>query len=288
MNKPRAFAPDEIFLQPGQACRLDYNWGFIQNYLWYNDENIDRIKKLIPIFPDEKEFLETLTRRIKYFQSLNWELNYLSERYDWNKFDGVQEVFICRFEHFICYITESIMYVLQFYTRNKKSYNGITIDKFEDIGKFFVDNNNGLPAYHNKSINDSALLSILLFIRNSLVHRYKDIQYKTNKQNPIIESPNIPPKKRYGVIPRLYVDDIFSQYTGKKIPCNFVSSPFNDNRFYLQTTIKLNKQCTIDYDETIMSFSVETLELTNRLCKNEFFVLFREVFHVLIEENKKA
>ena len=193
--KPRAFAKDDVFINPNKAYRFDYVWGFIQRYSSYMDENLKKIDTLISIFPEEESFLKTLSNRAKYFNVLKEELEYLSQRYDWKKIEGIYNVYIHLFEHCICQITEWSMYVLQFYIRNRKNYNGIEMKKFEDIGTFIIDKNNGLPPHYRETINHSALLSILLFIRNSLVHDYRNLVYKQNNQNPIIESNNIPQKR---------------------------------------------------------------------------------------------
>lgn len=284
-KKPRAFDSDDMFInpKPTTAYRFDYNWGFIQRYYSYDDENLNRIRKLIPIFKKEQLFLNTLASRIKYINTLNLELKFLSKRYNWKKFLGVEEVYLRRFEQGIYQIAESIMYLLQFYTRNKKKYAGIKILRFEDIGRFLMDENNCLPQYYTKSINNSALLSIMLFIRHSLVHDYRNIIYKSFKQNPIIEKNNIPLKNRYGVLRRLYLDYLFSQYNSKKPPRGYIL--FNDPMNYLKINLKLTKQCKVNYDETIISFKTNTLDFINRLTRKEFFILFRDILSILLEEN---
>lgn len=283
-EKPRMFVKEDIFINPGSAWRLDYCWGPIQDYAGHKSENLERIKQLTRIFPNEKLLLDTLSRRIKYFNSLNKKMKYFSERYNWNNFPEIYDVYLCHFEYYVSQVTEAIMYVLQFYTRNKKGYSGTEIKHFEDIGKFFVGEHNSLPDYYAKSINDSALLSILLFIRNSLVHDYRNIQYIQNDQDPIVKSGNIPPKKRYGVLNQLYLDHLLKFYVDKKIPSETIEIP--DPRFYLNVKLKLTRNCTINYNETIISFSTNTLDFADRLAKKEFFILFRDVLSTLLEENK--
>jgi len=125
----------------------------------------------------------------------------------------------------------------------------------------------------------------LLFIRNSLVHDYRDIQYIRNDQDPIVKSGNIPPRKRYGVLRQLYLDHLLKFYVDKKIPFKTIEIP--DSRFYLNVKLRLTRNCTVEYDETIVSFSANILDFADRLAKKEFFILFRDVLSILLDENKK-
>jgi len=283
---PRTFCNDNIFIKPDWASRFDYTWGFIQHYTWYKDENIHRIEELIKLLPREKDFLETIIRRIKSIDVIREELKALQERYNWNKLPGIYDFYLSRFEQAICQFSELIMYAIQFYIRNKQSYKGQQVERFEDIGEFLIDSNNGLPNHYHKAINDTALLSILLFIRNSLVHDFKDLRYVQNGQSPIIESNNIPPRKRYGVMRTLYPDYLLNiYYRGRKKPQSFIK--LSDPRFYLIIELWLTKKCTVGYDKTRISFSTKTYELVDRLIKKEFWGVIRDLLSILVSENKK-
>ena len=291
VSKNIVYAPDNIFKKPSYVDKLDFTWGFIQRYSGFSNENLPKITELKSVFSGEKQFLETLFRRIKYLHTLKWELEYLSERYIWNNLPEIFDIYICRFEQSICLLSEIIQQTLEFYTRNKKNYLGVKVYNFSDIGRFFLDTNNGLPTYHNLSINDSILLSILLFIRNSIVHGHRDIAYNQNGQNPIIISENIPHKERHGVLKQLYLDGTFKHFLpqyknsgGKMDPEAFLSKRMADPKFYLNIQFKLTKSCTMDYEGTIISFTTDTYEFIKRLADGEFYILMRETFDVLLKE----
>lgn len=285
---PRKFVKKPIFIRPSRIDRFDVSWNFVNRYVTYSDENFPRIRELIKIFNHEEEFLNTFASRLRYLNSSVEILKYFSSEYDWSQFEGIYDFYLRSFEQIISQIAEAIMYLLQFFERNKRSYSGPNVKKFEDIGKFLIDPNNCLPGYYPKSINNSVLLSILLFVRHSIVHDYRNIVYKPNAQNPIIEKDNIPPNNRYGTLRRQYLDYLFETQLTKKPSQTFINIPaYKIHNNYLDIDLWLTKKSTVGHDETVVSFSADTLGLLHRLTNMEFFVLFRDIFTVLINENKK-
>ncbi|HUS98927.1 MAG TPA: hypothetical protein VMY59_01240 [Candidatus Thermoplasmatota archaeon] len=291
MSRKINCAPDNIFKKPNYRCKLDYTWGFINTYSLFSNEHLERIKQLNSVFQDKKQFLDMLSRRIKFLQTSIWELRYLLDRYLWNQLSGIFDIYISRFEQCICLQTEIIQQTFEFYTKNKKTYSGVEVNNFSDIGKFLLDKNNGLPTYHLISINDTVLLSILLFIRNSIVHGHREIEYVQNGQNPII-SGNISIKDRLGVLKQLYLSERYKQFLplyknkgGKMYPERFLSTPMIDSKFFLKINFKLTKGCDLDNDGTIVSFTTDTYRFIKQLTDGEFHILLREIFNVLLNEN---
>lgn len=282
----KPFAQEKIFIKPTYNHIFDCQWGFIRRYYTYGDENIERIKKLITIFPDEKEFLNILSRRLKYFYISIDELKYLPERFVWKEMSGIDDVYICRFEQLIRQISEAILYVVQFYIRKSKTYSGQIVNSFEDVAVFFGNKKNGLPEYTD-SINNSVFLSIILYIRHAIVHDYMRIKYTENNQNPKIEIENIPRIKngrhyRHGVFDA-YIEESFNDYPGKKTPSgHFI---MEDNRFYLSIKFKLTRNCKLNQDETEVKFSKDIIGFTDKVI-NSFFILFKDIFNTLISEQK--
>jgi len=285
---PRKSVEEPIFIKPSRINRLDFSWNFVNRYVTYSDENFPRIRELIKIFNHEEGFLNTLASRLQYLNSSVEILKYFSSEYDWSQFEGIYDFYLRSFERIISQIAEAILYLLQFFERNKRSYSGPNIKKFEDIGKFLIDPNNCLPGYYPKSINNSVLLSILLFIRHSIVHDYRNIIYMPNAQNPIIKKDNIPLNNRYGTLRRQYLDYLFDTRVTKKLPQTFINIPaYKIHNNYLDINLWLTKKSTVDHDKTRISFSADTLGFLHRFTHVEFFILFRDIFEALLNENRK-
>jgi len=283
---PRMYlkGPKEILKNFEKVHYLDFTWNVVNKYNSYTDELFPRIDDLVKKFPDEKNFLNVLKSRLKMINVEYELLKYISEEYSWSEFDGVTDFYLRKFENLIVQIAEGVMYLLQFFVRNKKGYSGPSILKFKDVGDFLISSDNCLPDYYPASINNSVLLSILLFIRHSIVHDYREIVYEANNQNPLIVNKNIPLNNRYGTLRHQYLDHLYKTVLTKKPSCTHIKIPaYNLHDNYLTVDLWLTKKSTVGYDETIISFSADTLGLIHRFTRNEFFVLFRDIFKVLLK-----
>jgi len=191
-----------------------YRFDFTYQFAWWQKnwsfENIGLIDQLIKKMPAEKPFLETLHRRLRYSYVISKQLGYLTERYKWNEAPELFDYYISLFEQNVCMMCEILQLTLNFYTLKKKNYSGPIVIDFKDIDDFLLDPNNGLPKYHNITINDSLFLSILMYIRNFVVHGKREISYQPNDNKPLILIHKIPPEDRRGVLKTVYLDDVYS------------------------------------------------------------------------------
>lgn len=235
------------------------------------------INELKHKFPDEDEILKIIYRKTVYLHILKKEIRYLSERYDWNKGEGVKDLFLSRFENFTNSLVELIMISINLYARRTQNKS---LKRFEDIFPNIIDQNNSFPSYY-QSINFSVNLTSYVYIRNSLAHDPREIKYLPNNQNPILQIENIPPNVRYGNFDK-YIEEEFEHYkqNGGKISKNTCQS-YIDPRFpYLEFEFWLQKNSKVNVRKTKIRFKMNIVELT-KMMFNDLIRLQKDMFEII-------
>lgn len=292
LDKMRSFfaLPKDLLKEPDKLYTLDSYYGVISFYKWHKTPSKNGgwfspiffyINELKNKFPEEKKRLELIYRKTAYLNILEMEIEYLSERFDWNKGEEFKEIFLSRFENFANPLVELIIISINLYEQLGLKQN-ISVNKFEDILVFLRDPSNNLPT-HYQSINTSVDLSFYAYIRNSLVHNPDEIGYIHNNQNPILKIENIPPKRRYGVF-KEYIKYEFEHYKrlgGRRPQKSF--QKYIDRKFpYIQFEFWINNKSNVDVEKTKVGFEMGIVELTKKMLNN-LFVLQRGMFKNIIK-----
>ncbi len=292
INIPKMFfghftiLPKDILIDKRHINHLDAYIGQIHYFNWLKAEHptgaglapilylLEQCKKKY----NDKRVFNLLKRKTTYIKLLNEELEYLSKRYIWKKLPGCFEIFISKFENFITMSCEILLVLINLYELKKLKRKYPKFNKFESLIK---DLENEDISQYFKSINHYLYMSLLVYIRNKIVHNPRHIKYtKLKSQNPHISLKNINEKH----IQRLHdvVQDYFKLYCkGKKITGMIVSVP--DLRFKgFFYRFKLNKKHNVDIDNLIISYESDLLSLAKEI-NGKIFLIERDVLNSMIK-----
>lgn len=258
---------------------LDFYYSLFSWYDWNNTSNqfganftpvkyrIDELRKI----GISNNLLDSIERRTFYLNVQHMELEYILERYQWEKIPTAYNFFLSRFENNITMICELYLLTIDLYQKN--SYPDEWKEKlqtFKEVFDFFKNSKYISSFYKPNYLNPMMEYTMYIFIRNSMVHNPLELEYKNNNQNPLLSVKNIEYKRRYGDWNK-YLDNLFSQYTGRKIPKDSIF--IIDKRFpYYQFNIKLTNKCKINYQDTIIGLEIPMLDYSNMMI-NELFRL---------------
>lgn len=276
--------PKNVLIEPDKQFSLDSYYGIISFYDWHKTpiENggeftpiFYHIKRLKEEYVDEQKILDFICRKTTFLNVLQMEIEYLSVRYNWSGRNEIKEIFLAKFENFTTSIIELFITSINLYETIGLKKKTAEVNRFECIMKFLADNENNLPSYYDWGIKFSINFSIYIFVRNSIVHNFKDIEYLDDMQNPILKIENIPSKKRYGIF-KEYIEETFKQYNGNKNPHTF--HEYIDDRFpYLKIHFYLTRKSTLDFDNSKIEFEMDTVSLSKEML-NDLFILQRNLF----------
>lgn len=276
--------PENVLIEPTKHYTLDSYYGIISFYDWHKTpiENggefspiFYHIKRLKKEHQDEQKILYFICRKTTFLNVLQMEIKYLSERYNWSGRNEIKEIFLAKFENFTTSMIELFITSINLYETIGLKKKTDEVNRFECIMDFLADDVNNLPSYYNLGINFSIKFSIYIFVRNSIVHNFKDIEYLDDMQTPIIKIENIPSNKRYGIFNE-YIKKSFEKYNGNKSPHIF--HEYIDNRFpYLKIHFYLTRKSTLDVDNSKIEFKMDTVSLSKEML-GDLFLLQRNLF----------
>lgn len=276
--------PENVLIEPDKQYALDSYYGIISFYDWHKTpiENggeftpiFYHIKRLKKEYVDEHKILDFICRKITFLNVSQMEIDYLSERYNWSGRNEIKEIFLAKFENFTTSIIELFITSINLYETIGLKKDKSELKRFESILEFLADNNNNLPSYYDWGTEISIKFTIYIFVRNSIVHNFKDIEYLSDMQNPILKIENIPSKKRYGIFNK-YIEKTFEQYNGNENPNTF--HEYIDSRFpYLNIHFYLTRKSTLDVDKSKIEFKMDTVSLSKNML-DDLFILQRNLF----------
>ncbi len=288
------YLPKEILKKPSRYETMDSYYGMINFYKWSKIPGkhgsefspiffyLDELKKE---YPKEIEILELICRKTAYLCTLKEEIDYISNRFEWKEIDWIEEVFLSRFESFTTSLVELILISINFHETGvlKRDKDETEVIKFEDILSFLRNPEHNLPSYYN-SINESINLCIYAYIRNSIVHNPKELEYLKNNQNPIIQIKDMPfvKRKEYGVF-NDYLEEVFKLSKCKKSQNTYQKCI--DPRFpYLEFELWVNKKSRLGLEKTKVKFKMDIIKLTDMML-DDLFILQKDIFKTIIDSN---
>lgn len=228
-----------------------------------------------------KKIFDFLKRKITYLRLLHDELRYLLERYNWKKLPSAVNVFLSKFEDFISTSCEILLIIVDITLKSTRKYKN-NIDKYADMVDV-LDKYNISEIF--KTINHYLYISLLVCLRNSIVHKPNLIRYNGLKsQKPSITFTNIKYKNKRKDNDRLhkvishYYNGLRSQI--KKIPNQGIKISDIRSEFKGFTYVFfLNKKCNVDIKKWKISYSNKMIHLVDKVQN----MLFAET-RVLLEK----
>lgn len=283
-------SPD-LLKKPNSHYALDSFLGVVGFYDWHKtplEEGAEfspinhLLREIEEMHSEEKNVLDTIYRKNAYINTLQMEIEYISERYVWTEKPEFKEIFLAKFENFATSLVELIITCINLYERTVFGITSPDVENFSQILPFLRDPTNKLPSEYHWCINDSIDLSFYLYIRNSLVHNFSEIEYIDSKQNPILKINNIPYNRRYGLF-NDYIKEEFKKYNGSKVPKSF--QEYRDSRFpHILFEFWLTKKCTLGIEESRIGFEMNIIDLTKRI-KSYLFILQKDLFKTIVDLN---
>lgn len=276
--------PKNVLIEPDKQFSLDSYYGIISFYDWHKTpiENggeftpiFHHIKRLKKEYVDEQKILDFICRKTTFLNVLQMEIEYLSERYNWSGRNEIKEIFLAKFENFTTSIIELFITSINLYETIGLKRDKSEVKRFESIMGFLADDNNKLPSYYEWGVNFSIKFSIYIFVRNSIVHNFRDIEYLNNRQTPVLQIENIPYDKRYGIFNK-YIEETFKQYNGNKNPQTF-HEHIDDRYPYLKIHFFLTKKSTLYVQDSKVEFKMDTVSLSKNML-SDLFILQRNLF----------
>jgi len=275
------FPKEEMLQDPDRVHSFDFHKGYLKKYDWHkqplrNGAHFTPIYYLIQILKEESldsDLLECFFRRIPYINVALEEIDFITRRYKWDKFENLFDYYICRFEDINTTICELFLLSLNYYQTYYYQEEFTKVKRFEDIIKLFGEDPKIPRTLKPIFINPSLDYTLYTYIRNCTVHNPSKINFIENNQKPIIFIENIEKKKRYGIFEE-YLNNLFDEYNGKKEPNSYVdlTDPRFPHYFY---KIKLTKLCKLNYDESIVGIKMGVYDYAKNL--------LRELFHLQME-----
>lgn len=283
-------SPD-LLKKPNSHYALDSFLGVVGFYDWHKtplEEGAEftpinhLVKEIETIYPDERNVLSTIYRKIAYLNTLQMEMEYISDRYIWTENPEFKEVFLAKFENLATSLVELIITCINLYERTVLEMTDSNVENFSHILPFLRDSNNKLPSEYHQCINDSIDLSIYIYIRNSLVHNFSEIEYIDSEQNPILKINDVPSDRRYGLF-NDYIKEEFTKYSGRKTPRSF--QEYRDTRFpYVQFQFWFTRKCTLGLEESKIGFEMNIIDLSKKML-TYLFILQKDLFKTIVNPN---
>jgi len=115
-----------------------------------------------------KSMLNFLKRKTAYNHLLLQEMKYISSRFIWKKIPPCKELFLSKFEDYISNSGELLLILLSLYDKKYKEFKDIVTK---------LSKQDSSTAKWLKSINTQLYMSLLIHLRNKIVHNPKQIKY---------------------------------------------------------------------------------------------------------------
>ena len=283
-------SPD-LLKKPNSHYALDSFLGVVGFYDWHKtplEEGAEfspinhLLKEIENMYPEKKSVLDTIYRKNAYLNTLQMEIEYISERYVWTEKPEFKEIFLAKFENLATSLVELIITCINLYERTVLGMTDSKVENFSHILPFLRDCTNKLPSEYHQCINDSIDLSFYIYIRNSLVHNFSEIEYNDSEQNPILKINDVPSDRRYGLF-NDYIKEEFTKYSGRKTPRSF--QEYRDPRFsYILFQFWLTRKCTLGLEESKIGFEMNIIDLTKKML-TYLFILQKDLFKTIVNPN---
>jgi hypothetical protein len=210
--------------QLGQGYNLDRHIGQLSDYAWLKGKHpigagyspiFDGISKVQKKYPDEKERLESISRRLAYLSFLRHEIEYMNKKYDYEEIPIIFEFYTNKVEVFTTLLVDLLMVLAGLWCDRpgSKIKPGPKPYHFEDLFDCFFPLQHGGYQFF-KSINIMLELSAAISVRHNYVHDIGPTISLTNDGG-VIEF-DIPVKQRYGDFERYMQIELYNSL--KKLP----------------------------------------------------------------------
>ncbi|WP_305064288.1 hypothetical protein [Methanococcoides sp.] len=281
--------PTEILNSPTTRHYLD---SYYSLFFYYDlEKNPDKdglrfspvfhfITELTMKYEDEKQTFDFLYRKTAFLLTLNEELNFISERYKWGDETKFREVFLSKFENLCTSLVELFISLINIYEKLKLNHDKLEVEKFTDIFKFFNNPENKLPTYYHDANSFTVNFSLYIFIRNSLVHNFKEVKYEEDIQNLMLKIDNIPHNRREGF--NKYIEYSFKRYTGRKTSSSF-QEHVDDQSPHIKIHFWLNRKSKLEVEKTKIEFNMDIIKLSKEML-NYLYIFEMDLFREILSE----
>lgn len=278
----------DLGIKGNTRCRYDSYYGMLIDYAWHGGSTPEgaefspinyRIDNLCSLFPEDTPLLDAFKRRLKYLVFLSYEIQYIEERYDFDKIPLLLEWLTNKFEKFTTYLTELSLLIVEYHVQKITGKENFRI-RFEDLINEIIKVNELF-----RDINSTVEGFIAITIRNNVVHSAGfPLQRKDSHNYVVFEKEEI--KQNFGIL-EAYVKDVYSLfYNGKISPNSWIGIP--DQRFpYLTINCKVTKKGTIDWPKTTISLSIELGEYL-KIMRGFIFTLSKILFENILKEKQNS
>ena len=275
------------FKDPKKIYQFDSHTGFLYTYEWHrkplrHGAQFTPVFHIIEVLRDvglNSDLLDCFYRRVPYACVCKEEIEFLSERYNWNEFKYIQDYMISRFEDLVRTICDLFLLTIVYYQKYFYSDEYIKVYRFEDIFTLFKEDKSIPRLLKPFFINPSLNYTLFMYVRNCIVHNPGKLKYVEKDQNPSVVIENIDQKRRFGIF-REYMEDVLNMYDGKKTPGNYVN--IIDGRFdYFRFSLKLTKKTTLNFEESLVGIEISIIELS-KMFLNELFHIQFEIYKTML------
>lgn len=260
-----------------KSFNKDTYYGLLIDYGWNNTVHLNsEIDKLIKLFPEDKDRLDTIKRRLAYLNYLDSEIKFITERYDFDRIPVLIDWLTNKFERHATLTAELCLTIIEYY-HNKPNKYGI---RFEEMIKYIYDIDK-IFKYLNATVDGF----IITTIRNEIVHStgYK-IKRDTDKFSININEVKVKPN--FGLLED-YVKDAFNLFCSQK-KVHGKDILVNDPRFpYINLIYRVSKKGTIVWEDTTINIEFD-LENYLKRTSNYIYLLGITLFQKKISEKNKT
>jgi len=225
-----------------------------------------------------KRLFDLLKRKTAYINLLYDELMYLEKRYEWKNLFGCDQIYLSKFETFITLSCEVLLILLNLYENKKlKKKKKKRFEKFESLLKEVEIEN---VSNYTPSINYILKMSLLIYLRNMMVHKPSKISFKEmKKQKPKIRVEITGEKHSRKLF--LVVEDFFKRYYHGKKPIN-EEIVLRDPRFQNFTyRFKLNKKANVSESSTKIYYDGLVLVAAKDI-RGTLFILEKDILKKML------
>jgi len=265
---------------------LDSYFGQIKHFNWLSEESaygsgfspiLDLLEKCKSKLGNKRLF-DLLKRKTTYINLLYDELVYLEKRYDWKRLIGCEQIYLSKFETFITLCCEVLLILLNIYENKKlKKIKKKRFGKFESLLKEVEIEN---VSNYTSSINYILKMSLLIYLRNMMVHNPSKIFFKELKK----QAPKLRVeinRDKYSKKMFLVVDNAFKLfYNGKKHinkEITLIDPRFSNFTF----KFKLNKKANVD-ENSIKVYYDDFILKTAKDIRGSLFILEKDILKKML------
>lgn len=263
----------------------DFYRGLISGYSWnsYPTEAgaqftplMGRIDSLKKKYPSDIESLDVIRRRLAYIISLKQEMEYLMERYDFDKNPHLDDWLTIKFEDYMRVLADLCLVIVEYYSLKKLLINHDDRIFFEDLLKHIIEIDSLFGT-----INFTLHGFIITNIRHEIVHSSLKRLFRDGDTFYIEFTEDLMHRKQKFGIMEAYVKDVYDLF-GKGIKKTLNSEmDVVDERFpFVTFRYKLSKKGTIIWEKTKITVKMDIGEFL-KMTSGFIFLLSRTLFYDL-------